>query len=132
MLVQSTDVTIRCIEVLEEDDAYALAESLQTLIRIATHADTTAVALKQRIVNQLRMEGLDGTVGGMRGFFGESSDAVRTAEKVIQPLRAINADLENAARNAHVFRNRTQALVFDPIRAAREARRHGGSGLVVR
>lgn len=125
-------VSIRIIDVVGEDEAYELAAQLHKLYRLATLADTSSVAFRQRIIQQLRAEGLDGSTGGMRGFFGESSDAVRTAAKVVQPLHAIAHDLENAARNAHVFRNRTQALVFDPIRAARQARKSGSAGLHVR
>lgn len=125
-------VSVRMIEVVGEDEAYELAEQLRRLNDLATHADTAAVAFRMRIVNQLRSEGLDGTVGGLSGVFGERSDAVRTADKVVQPLRAIAEDLTNAAKNAHVLRNRTQSLVFDPIRYAREQRRHGAAGLVVR
>jgi len=124
-------VTINMIEVLTEDDAYALAEALQRLNHLATHADTTATALRIRIINQLRQEGLDGNNTGLRGLL-TGGDATRTASKAVQPLRAISADMENAARNAHVFRNRIQSLVFDPIRAARQMKTSGTAGLVVR
>jgi hypothetical protein len=128
----STAVSVSLVEILGEEDAYAYADALQKLNSLATHADTTRVAFRMRIINQLRSEGLDGKVGGARGFFGEGSDAVRTAEKAVQPLAAIVHDLENVGRNAHVFRARTQSMVFDPIRQARESRDRGTAGLVVR
>lgn len=125
-------ITLSLKEIIGEDEAYEYAAALQKLVYVATHADVTAVAFRQRIINQLRAEGLDGSIGGVRGFFGNNSDAVRTANQVVQPLKAISADLENAAKNAHVFRNRTQTLVFDAIRQAREARTKGTAGLIVR
>lgn len=128
----SNTVTVNLIDILGEDDAYEYAAALQKLVHIAVHADVTAVAFKQRIINQLRAEGLDAAVGGMRGFFGSNSDAERTANQVVQPLRAIGEELHNVGRNAHVFRNRVQALVFDPIRIARESRADGTAGLKVR
>jgi hypothetical protein len=130
-MAQNEVVTVRVIEAREEDEVYQLAAELQKLIRLATLAETTAVALRARIITQLRAEGMDGSVGGMRGFFGESSDAARTADKVVKPLAAISADLENAAKNAHVFRNRAQSLVFDAIREFRRTRERGTAGLKV-
>jgi hypothetical protein len=124
-------ISVHLIEVIGEDEAYQYAAELQKLNNAATHADATAVALKMRIINQLRAEGLDGNNTGIRGMF-TGGDAASTARKVVQPLVAIGADMENAARNAHVFRNRLQALVFDPIRMARESKNRGVSGLTVR
>jgi hypothetical protein len=116
--------SIRHIDIYQEDEAYQAAAELQKLIRVATYTDTLATAYRKRIITELRHWGMDGS-SGVRGFFG-SSDAARTADRVVQPLRAIHADLENAARNAVVFRNRTQSLIYDPIRAIAEAQRKGG------
>ncbi len=121
------------IEIMGEDEAYQVAAAFQALINTATYADTTATAFRKRIINLLRQEGLDASVGGLRGFFGESSDASRTADRVVQPLRAIHADLENVARNGVLLRNRAQSLVFDPVREARRQRtRPNGETLRVR
>lgn len=125
-------VTVKMIEPVGEDEIYQLAAELQQLYTLSTYLDATVTALKARIVNQLRAEGLDGAATGIRGMFGGASDAVRTANKATQPLRAIVADCENAAKNAHVFKSRMQSLVFDAIRLARELRKGDAAGLKVR
>lgn len=129
--VKEEVVAIRVIEAVEEDECYQLAVEFQKLMRLATLAETTAAALKARITNQLRAEGMDAATGGLRGMLGESSDAARTAAKVTQPLLAIASELENVGKNAHVFRNRLQALVFDAIREHDRLKKGQSTGLKV-
>jgi len=112
-------------EIVDEASAYRYAERLQALIQLATNLDTSATALRQRIIIQLRAEGLDGSTG-LRGALG-ASDAVRTADKAIKPLRAAQAEAENIAKAGVLFRRNMQNLVFEPIRAARAARKNPAS-----
>jgi hypothetical protein len=124
----SSQVSLNLIEVLSEDEAYQLARELHKLIQVSTFADTTATALRLRVINQLRDEGLDGA-GRLAFLLG--TDATRAADRVVAPLRAIQSDMENAARSAVVFQSRIQNTVFEPIRMARARRNGGTAGLDV-
>jgi hypothetical protein len=119
-------------DILNEEGAYAYAEHLRSLDRLATNLDAMSVALRKRIINQLRHEGLDAAAGGARGFFGGASDAVRTADKAIAPLRAAQQEADNIARAGVLFRRNMQTMVFEPIREARKLKKRETAGLDVR
>jgi hypothetical protein len=117
------------IEIVGEDEAYAVAENLQRLIQIATYTDVQATALQRRIVNKLRREGLDAS-GRFSWIVG--TDAQRVARKVVEPLRLIHSETYNSAQNAVLFQTRIKSMVFDPIREAQKAAQQGHDELKVR
>lgn len=125
-------ITINRIDVGGEEEAYKIAEDLRKLQDVQTYVETLADALRARIINQLRAEGMD-AAGRNFVLFQGAGTAEQTANRVVQPLRAMAAELDNSARNAHVFRNRIQSLVFDAIREARRMKTNPSSnGLVVK
>lgn len=107
------------IVIVDEDTAYRYAERMQMLIQFATALDTQATALRQRIIWQLRTEGLDST-----NFLGFGSDAARVASRAVQPLRAASTEAENIARAGVLFRRNMESMVFAPIAAARAERKN--------
>lgn len=123
--VKTTDsgiITINLQDITGRDSGDQVAREIQKIARLAQYADAARVSLRARIINQLREEGLDHS-GRFAWILG--SDAVRTANQVVQPLAAIAAEADNVYRNARVFETRLQTLVWDPIKLARESRGKG-------
>lgn len=108
--------------------AAQVAADIQRLILVADHLDSLAAELRMRTINQLRAEGMDGDHGLKALFTG--GNAVQAGNRVVSPLRAIHADMENAVRSAHAFKARVEQLV-DSIREARSLAGRQQQGLKV-
>lgn len=114
-----------------EESVRKYAEYMRSLIKMSTNVDVMATALRRRIINQLRAEGID-SAGGFRGVI-LGSDAVRTAGQIIAPLRAAAGEAEQISKAGVLFERRFTTLFIQPIQEARRQQTKGTTqGLKVR